>query len=108
MALSTVASGSQTAVLGTDHTLTTQTTAASLVLLVNTVNLVNGEIVEVWVRTKVLTGDAVATVYYASYSHAQASPIKISPPVSTMFSIEAHLKQTGGTGRVFSWSLLQL
>lgn len=107
MALSTVDSGTQTATISTEHTLSTQTTAAFYQLQVNLTNMVNGDIVELRLKMKVLTGDTAEEVYYTIYAHDQGScPIVVSPPVPSMFSIAATLKQTAGTGRNFPWALL--
>lgn len=105
----TAASGTQTAVISTEHSLSTQTTAATYVLMVNLTNLVNGDIVELRLKTKVLTGDTAEEIYGPTYQNDQGSkPIVASPPVVSMFSIEATLKQTAGTARSFAWSLLTL
>lgn len=107
MALATAASGTQTATINTEHSLSTQTTAAFYVLMVNVTNLANGDTLELRLKTKVLTGDTAEEIYYATYQHDQgAQAIIASPPVASMFSVEATLKQTAGTGRSFGWSLL--
>lgn len=105
----TAASGTQTATINTEHSLSTQTTAATYVFMTNLTNMVNGDIVELRIKTKVLTGDTAEVIYHAMFTHDQgAEAIVASPPVVSMFSIEATLKQTAGTGRAFPWSLVTL
>lgn len=107
MALASAASGTQTAVVNTEHSLTTQTTVGFYQLSVNLTNMVNGDVVELRLKGKTLTGDTAETVYYAIYAQDQGeSPIVLSPPLPVLFSIEATLKQTAGTARTFPWNLL--
>lgn len=109
MALTTVGSGTQTATLTTEHSLATTTTAGVFVLSVNLTNLVNGETVRLRVKTKVLTGDTAECVWEYTYSNDQGNiPIVQTPPLLSMFSYEATLTQTGGTGRAFPWSVVQV
>lgn len=108
MAVTVESSGTQTATLTTDHTLYTFTGAKVTQLLVDTNALVNGETLELWILTKVLTGGTLRQVFYAAYKHIQADPIKISVPVAVTFSAGYHLRQTGGTGRAFDWSVISV
>lgn len=104
----TAASGTQAATIGTEHTLTTSAAAATHVLLVDLNNLALGDTVELRVKTKVLTGGTTNAVYTSTFSHNQANPVVQAIPVPSMFSFEASLKQTAGTGRSFPWSVLTL
>lgn len=105
----TAASGTQTATIATEHSLATDATAGTYVLIVNLTNLANADTVVLRVKTKVLTGDTAETIYEGSYSHDQGSvPIVASPPVVSMHSITVTLEQTDGTGRAFPWALLRL
>ena len=104
----TVASGTQTAIISTEHTLTTETTAAVYVLTVDTLNMINGDELTLKITTRVLTGGVNAQAFIANYTHIQADKIKISVPVASMFSIVFTLEQTAGTGRDFDWSVVTL
>lgn len=107
MAITSAANGTQTAVVNTEHSLSTQTTVGFYQLSVNLTNMVNGDVVELRLKTKTLTGDTAEEVYYVIYAQDQGStPIALSPPVPVLYSIEATLKQTAGTGRNFPWNLL--
>lgn len=108
MALATADSGTQTATISTEHSLSTQTNAKTYVLQVDTINMALGDKLELRIKEKVLTGGTARVAYFARYVHVQAQPIKISIPCPSMFSLEATLKQTAGTGRNFDWALLTL
>jgi hypothetical protein len=104
--------GSQTATLTTEHTLSGAaiTGAKSLVLTVNTKNLLNGETLELKIYQKVETGDtggatADELAYTAIYINDQPNPVKISPPIISAYSATFTLKQTGGTGRAFPFRI---
>jgi len=106
-------SGTQTATVGTEHTLATITTSRTLILRVKTNNLADGatpDIVELKVYAKVLTGDttppdATVLAYAATYVGKQAETVKCSIPITSPFSAAFTLKQTQGTGRAFAWSV---
>lgn len=108
MAISVKTSGSQTATLTTEHELLATTDAGVYVLSVDTANLVNGETLTLKVKKKVRTGDTVRDCHVAVYKHIQAAPIKISPPIPGPFGATFTLRQDGGTGRAFPWSIEQL
>jgi hypothetical protein len=100
--------GTQTAVVGTDHTLVTDTTNKTYVLFVDTVNMAKGDIVEITIFTKGRTGNASQRAYLASFQNAQSSPNKYSQPIPANVEIVCKLKQTAGTARNFIWALLSL
>lgn len=106
MGLAVVASGTQTATIGTEHTLATNTSGKTVVLVVDTGNMANGDILELRLKTKVLSGGTSRLAYIATYSNIQATPQKYSVPVPANIEIVATLKQTAGTGRNYPWSLL--
>ncbi len=109
MAITTKASGTQTAVITTEHTLDTEADVGIYVFMVNLVNLANGDVVILRAKTKVLTGDTAASIYTAVYSHSQGgTPIVASPPITSMHQLIITLEQSAGTGRNFPWSLLQI
>lgn len=102
------ASGTQTATISTEHTLATISTSKTLVLVVDTTNLVNGDAVELRVSRKVLTGGSEALAWFGRYKHAQGDPVKVSIPIPSPFEAKFTLKQTDGTGRNFDWSVESL
>jgi hypothetical protein len=100
-------SGSQTATVTTEHTLATPTTNATYVLSVDTVNLVNGDMVELRCYDKV-DGTNYALMWKATYQHIQIGNAKASPPIAVTTQAKFTLKQTAGTGRVFPWSVRRI
>ncbi len=108
MTISVAASGTQTATVGTDHTLASPTTAGVYQFVVDAANLVAGDILELRIESKVLTGGTVRKAFTTHYGDAQSDPIKISPPVTVPFGANFILNQVAGTGRAFDWSVIQL
>lgn len=105
----TTASGTQTAVISTEHTLATTTTAGVFVAHFNLTNLANGDVVRLRVKTKVLTGDTAESIWDAVYANDQgAVPIVHTPPLVSMFSLAVTIEQTAGTGRNVPWALIQI
>lgn len=103
-----ISSGTQTATISTEHTLATDTTNHSYVLVVDTGAMVNGDILELRLYTIVLASGTERVAYIATYAHAQGDPQKYSVPVPADISCKATLKQTAGTGRSYPWKLLAL
>lgn len=108
MAVSSSASGSQLAVIGTEHTLSTITTAGVYLLVVDTNAMVNGDELELRAKTKAKTGSSSREAFYQCYSHIQGQPNKYSIPVPIDVEVLFTLKQTAGTGRTFDWNVLSL
>lgn len=101
-------SGTQAAVINTEHTLATETEARTYVLIVDLHNMVTGDAVELRVKTKVLTGSTARQVYVETVYGVQGNPNFISVPVPSAFSAAFTLKQTTGTGRSFDWAVIAL
>lgn len=103
-----IAEAEQTAVIGTEHSLVTDGTNQTYVLVVDTGNMQNADELELRLKTKVRTGGTSRIAYTATYRHAQGDPNKYSIPVPADIEIAATLKQTAGTGRAYPWKLLAL
>lgn len=102
-------SGSQTATINTEHALGSAITAAGVyVLAVDTSNMVNGDVLELRIKTKVKSGSTSRVEYFATFAHAQSDPNKKCIPVPIDTEFVATLKQTAGTGRSFDWNILAL
>ncbi len=103
-----IANGSQTAVVTTEHTLATYTSGATVVLVVDAADMTYGDTTELRLYTKCRSGDTERLAYVRRFRHAQAEPIKYSVPVPSDVSVRATLKQSAGTGRAYPWSLLSV
>lgn len=111
MAWTVDSSGTQTATIGTEHTLSTPTTAATYQLNVDCQNLANGDLVELRIY-KQIDGTNSRQCWKGTFQNAQTTgtdsgnPGKFSPYVETAGNqLKFTLKQTAGTGRNFPWSL---
>ncbi len=104
-----IASGTQTAD-GSEDVLATDTSNKNYVLVVDLSNLVNGETVVLKLYAICLSGGALVLAYFATYSNAQAAPLKYSIPVPADVKIEATLQQTVyvSSYKSFPWKLLSL
>lgn len=109
MTLASVADGSQTAVISTEHTLVNANTDGhTYVGSVDIANLVAGDVLELYAKTKVRSVSSEAIAYSASYAHAQILPNVYTPPIPAPHSFTLTLKQVAGTGRAFPWKVLDL
>lgn len=109
MALTVTASGTQTATINTEHTLTTLTGPKTFTLHVDCSAMSHGagtaDELELRIKTNVLSGGAERVTYIATFVGAQDIPIKISLPVPVPQTATVTLKQTAGTGRSYPWSI---
>lgn len=113
MAVTAHASGTQTAVIGTEHFLTSPNVAGTFTLHFDTNAMAAGDILEVRIYQIVLTTGTPRVAYYQTYYDAQSpdDQIKISVPISNELtdtnSLRFSIKQTVGTGRAFPWKVLK-
>lgn len=93
---------------GTEQTLASPTAQGKYRLLVDLVNLVNGDIVELRVKVPALNGGTARTVYYAVYQNAQSADalMAISPELPVVDASTFTLKQTAGTNRDYPWAVV--
>ena len=104
-----VQSGSQTATISTEHTLGTSITPSGAYVLVVDLNaMVNGDVLELRIKTKAKSGSTERLAYFAAYANVQEELVKYSVPVPVDTQITFTLKQTAGTGRAFDWNILSL
>lgn len=103
-----VASGTQAATIGVEHTLDTETNVSTYVLVVDCNNMASGDTLELRAKVKTLTGSTERLAYIETLIDAQSEPVFISIPIPTAWSCKFTLKQTAGTGRSFDWSVVGL
>jgi hypothetical protein len=112
MAITTQGSGTQTAVISTEHTLLDIAVAGSFVFEVDANAMASGDTLELRIYKKVLSGGTLRVAYMTSYTGAQSADdiYKISVPFSNDLveaaSCRCTLKQTAGTGRAFPWKVI--
>jgi hypothetical protein len=108
MGVLSIANGSQTATINTEHSLSSQTGVGIYVLVIDTANMASGDVLVIRLKTKYYTGGTVRTMQTLTYNDAQTEPNKYSLPVPVDTQIDCTLQQTAGTGRVFPWNLLRM
>jgi len=108
MSIVSVAIGTQTATISTEHSLTVQEGVGAYVLKVDLANMASGDNVEIRVKTKATPEGASQTSYLYSFSGAQTELNWHSDPVPIALGdeITCTLTQTAGTGRSFIWNLM--
>jgi hypothetical protein len=100
-------SGSQTATIGTEHTLATITTAGIYQLYVDIAALVAGDLVELRTYGKARPTDT-ERLLYGPFTLGPIVPGQLlipSPAIISPHSCRFSLKQTAGTGRAFPWAV---
>ena len=119
MAVSEITSGggTLTAAIGTEHVLVSTTTAGVYQLVVDTRNMVNGDVLELRCYLAVLSGESLYLTRIQRYRNTQGDGaadtggdgevIVFSIPFTSPFGIRFSLKQTLGTGRSYIWSVWQ-
>lgn len=113
MGLSVLSQGDQVAVVGTEHSLITDTTPGVYQLVVDLSVLQAGDTVQLRLKTKARASGAGATartVRYATYTGVQTDPTDVTLGGDLGFDlyVEASLKQTAGVARTFPWKLLRV
>lgn len=98
-------SGTQVATVGTKHQLHTTTENGVYELLVDATGIVNGDKLELYIEVRYKSGGALIQTHYATFSHKQSDPGKVSVPVVAPYGAAFHLKQTAGTARSFDWCI---
>ncbi len=112
MAVTLYASGTQLAVITTEHVLSAPNAVGTYTLHVDTINMAAGDVVELRVYQIILTGGTSRVAYLMTYYGAQPTDdvIKISVPIGNDLAeanaLKFTLKQTFGTGRNFPWKVL--
>jgi hypothetical protein len=113
MAVTAESSGTQTAVITTEHEVASVNEAGVFTFHIDLNAMVAGDILEVRVYQIVLTGGVARVVYYDAFYGAQPADDKVavSMPVSNELtdddSIRFTIKQTHGTGRNYPWKVLK-
>lgn len=113
MAVTAHASGTQTATISTEHELSAVAVAGVFTLHVDTVNMADGDYVELRVKQKILSGGTARTIIFQGISDAQPADdaiwysIPISNDLVEAGALSFTLKQVSGTGRNFPWKILK-
>lgn len=102
-------SGSQTATVGTEHTLYNPTTNKWFSGWIDLTNMVGGDTVEVRVLVIIKTAGAYVQYFMQSFSGSQTPNFALHiPSLPSDIGYKLTLKQTAGTGRVFDWKVYEV
>ena len=101
------ASGSQTTD-GTENSLVSGTASGTYVLTLETVNMADGDVLEIRGYHKPGASATKRQNFYLALSNTQGDPGFISPPIPTEGYVEFTIKRTAGTDRSYKWSVLNL
>ena len=82
MAVTSAASGTQTATVTTEHTLAALETAGVYVFEVDTVNMVAGDVLELRIKKMTLTGGTVRVFAMQTYFERRSLPMTSSSAAS--------------------------
>lgn len=108
MPITQEASGTQTAVIGTEHVLATIATAKTFVAVVRIAPIVASEYVQLRVRRRVLSGGPTDVIFSKTYSWLEAAirqAVTLPVDASGGGRYEVTLRQLNGTGRDFPWAI---
>lgn len=103
-------SGSQTASIGTEHTLATVTAAKLLQSTVDLTNMVGGstpDILEIRLYGKARSSDGEALIKCWTFIGVQSELLFFTPPLISPHHYKYTLKQTQGTGRAYPWAIYE-
>lgn len=112
MAVTTYASGTQTATVTTEHTLSSVTAAGVYVLEVDVNAMAVGDVLELRCYSIAVTGGTSREEWCIRfYGDQTRTPMKRGRPVSNDITdtdaLKFTLKQTFGTGRSFPWKVMK-
>lgn len=94
---------------GTEQTLASGTAAAGTYqCLVDTTNMVDGDIIELRCYTKSNGSATEHQEFYASFGGAQGDAVKASPIIPTAADVKFTIKRTAGTDRAYQWGVNNL
>lgn len=101
---SSIAEGTQLAVIATEHTLHTNTANKHYAGLISLTNMASGDITEIRAYIVVKSGGAQEVFWEETFHDEQPDdPGYPIPFVSCVYGYKLTLKQTAGTGRNYDW-----
>lgn len=100
--------GTQTAVVNTEHTLTTQTGNKFYMAYIDLTNMAAADIVEIRVSLIIKAAGSHILYYLGTYSGVQTNPLVYIATLPSDISWKLTLKQTAGTARTFDWRVLEV
>ncbi|SRR6266496_5686980 len=103
------ASGTQTAVIGTEHTLNNPTGSKWYSAYVDLTNMASGDNTELRVYVLVKVAGSYTQYYIHTYTDSQSPNMLVYvPPFPSDLGYKLTLKQTAGTGRAYDWRVYEV
>jgi hypothetical protein len=100
-------SGTQTAVITTEHALADLTSNKYFSADINLTLMVAGDITEVRMYKKVLPGGALVLYWMDTFTDVQDNKLLHIPNQPSAYEWKLTLKQTAGTGRDYEWVIYE-
>lgn len=113
MPVTAYASGTQTAVIATEHFLSSPNVAATFTFHVDLSAMANGDILELRAYQMILSGGTPRVAFQATYEDDQSIDdeiqifVALSNDLTDTNALRFSLKQTAGIGRAFPWKVLK-
>ena len=101
-------SGTQTATIATEHTLSNPTGNKFYTAYVDLTNMASGDTVEIRVSLIVKTAGSYILYYLGTYSGAQSNPLVYIAALPSDIGYKLTLKQTAGTGRNYDYRVFEI
>jgi len=108
MALTVVTTGTLTLTSSEATVNASQTSSGTYVLSLDLTNMAAGDVVELTIYTKTLTGSTERLLDRVSWANAQGQPAFQTVPIVSPYQITFKLKQPTGTGRAIPYAILTL
>lgn len=92
---------------GTEDTLHTAVTDADVYQYIfDLSNMGNADELEIRIVLKTLTGSTAANIILKRFKHSQAVPVYITPPIPSLFSIQAFATEISSSGFDLPWQMV--
>lgn len=100
-------SGTQTAVINTEHTLYNPTTSKWFSAYIDLTNMTSTDTVEIRISTIAKTAGSYILYSLDTFTGAQTMPLYHAPSLPSDIGYKLTLKQTAGTGRTYDWKVYE-
>jgi hypothetical protein len=100
--------GTQTAVIGTEHTLFNPVTNKFFTAYIDLANMAANDIVEIRVSVIAKAAGAYRQYDIQTYADVQLNPLVYIAPLPSDIGYKITLKQTAGTARTYDWKVYEV
>lgn len=100
--------GTQTSVIGTEHTLYNPVTNKFFTGYIDLTNMASGDTVEIRVSAIIKTAGSYILYWLGSYTGVQSNPLIYIPTFPSDIGLRITLKQTVGTARNYDYRIYEI